>query len=65
MVGLGDFSGGGLPDSHAFAVSGDGATVVGRGRDSSGVRAFVWTQLDGMRFLSDLLTERGVTSHND
>jgi uncharacterized membrane protein len=44
--------------SHAAAISADGATVVGY----SGSKAFVWTDLDGMRPLTDLPCEIGTSS---
>jgi uncharacterized membrane protein len=55
MVGLGDLSGGSF-ESGAFAVSGDGSTVVGYGNDAEGRSAFIWDPANGMRSLRDVLT---------
>lgn len=67
MVGLGDLLGGAFASS-AFGVSGDGSTIVGRGRASSfnsasGVdRAFRWTGELGMRQL--ISQEPNVTTNS-
>jgi probable HAF family extracellular repeat protein len=55
MVGLGV-----LPDayeSYATGVSADGSVVVGQSRSfSSGFKAFIWTQANGMQSVEDLLS---------
>lgn len=53
MVGLG-FLPGYTTNSRAFAVSGDGAIIVGRSESASGVQAFRWTQGAGLVGLLDL-----------
>jgi len=45
--GLGDFPGGAF-ESKAWAVSGDGAVVVGYGASARGQEAFRWTEAEGM-----------------
>ena len=53
MVGLGDLPGG-IFQSIALDISADGSTIVGSA--NSGVfEAFLWTQLDGMRPLREIL----------
>jgi probable HAF family extracellular repeat protein len=54
MKGLGDIPGGTF-DSAAYAVSEDGLVVVGRGRSSTGIEAFRWTEntkMQGLGFLN-------------
>jgi len=46
--GLGDLPGGAF-DSQANAVSDDGTTVVGRGKDALGCTAYRWTRAGGMQ----------------
>jgi len=54
LVALGDLPGG-LLSSRAFAVSGDGSTVVGKGDvENSPGEAWVWTEATGMQGLGDL-----------
>jgi probable HAF family extracellular repeat protein len=52
-IGLGDFSGG-LFNSAANDVSGDGQIVVGFGTTAIGIQAFRWTQATGLAALGDL-----------
>ncbi len=40
--------------SYAYAVSGDGSVIVGRGETASGDEAFRWTSVSGMVGLGDL-----------
>lgn len=59
---------GGLPGappySVASGVSADGAIVVGDGWDTDGDRtAFVWDEGNGMRRLSDVLADMGVSTN--
>jgi probable HAF family extracellular repeat protein len=54
-VGLGDLPGGEL-HSTAWAVSADGATIVGVSTAETGAAAFIWDQVHGMRNLNDVLT---------
>lgn len=59
MVGLGFLPGG--AQSFAESASGTGSVIVGYGRiGSSGERAFIWNETDGMRQLDVVLAERGV-----
>lgn len=51
--GLGDLPGGAVA-SRAFAVSGDGSTVVGASESASGLEAFRWTRAGGLVGLGDL-----------
>jgi probable HAF family extracellular repeat protein len=53
MVGLGDIPGG-IFYSAAYAVSADGAVIVGWGSSMSGTEAFRWTDATGMVGLGDL-----------
>lgn len=53
MVGLGYLPGGN--DSQATSVSADGSVIVGYGNSPLGLRAFLWTQADGLRPLADVL----------
>jgi len=50
---LGDLPGG-EARSEAYAVSGDGSTVVGISVSASGIEAFRWTRAEGMVGLGDL-----------
>jgi probable HAF family extracellular repeat protein len=59
MVGLGDLPGG-LFESFAFDVSGDGSVVVGYGDADFGREAFLWTTDGGMERLWDVLLAQGV-----
>ena len=59
MVGLGDLPGG-LFESYAFDVSGDGSVVVGYGSADFGTEAFLWTSDGGMKRLWDVLLVQGV-----
>ena len=60
MVGLGDLPGDGF-SSRAYGVSSDGNVVVGGGEAAPFViKPFVWTQIDGMRNLEDILISHGV-----
>jgi probable HAF family extracellular repeat protein len=73
MQSLGDLPGGPL-SSEAYAVSSDGRVVVGGGRGEpdlgggrydNGADAFIWTEKDGMRELSKVLTnEYGLNLHD-
>lgn len=58
MVGLGDLDGG-IFDSTARDVSGDGSVIVGRGATDVGYSAFVWYDGYGMYDLREALTEAG------
>jgi uncharacterized membrane protein len=58
MVGLGDLPGG-LFESFAFDVSGDGSVVVGYG-SAAGNEAFLWTIDGGMKRLWDVLLAGGI-----
>lgn len=53
MVGLGYLPGGN--DSQATSVSADGSVIVGYGNSPLGLRAFLWTQANGLRPLADVL----------
>ena len=53
FTGLGDLPGG-LTDSLAFAISGDGNVVVGRAESENGAEAFRWSPAMGMVGLGDL-----------
>ena len=55
MVGLGDLPGGNF-FSRAFAVSGDGSIVIGLSESELGQEAFIWDNINGMRSLTDVLT---------
>src|SRR5262249_45931591 len=59
MVGLGDLAGGTF-SSAAFAVSGNGALIVGSGTSAAGQRATVWHTATGMQDLNTVLTGYGV-----
>ncbi len=65
MVGLGDLAGGSF-SSTALASNADGSVIVGSadaGYTNGSVdytTAFVWTAANGMRAISDVLTENGV-----
>jgi probable HAF family extracellular repeat protein len=59
MVGLGDLPGGTF-ESLAFGVSGDGSVVVGRGRTATGLSAFVWDPVNGIRELKTVLEALGI-----
>ena len=59
MVGLGDLPGG-LFESFAVDVSGDGSVVVGYGSADFGTEAFLWTSDGGMERLWDVLLAQGV-----
>ncbi|MEX2139860.1 MAG: hypothetical protein WD894_11400 [Pirellulales bacterium] len=50
---LGDFPGGGRPDSHGFDVNEDGTVVVGAGQFSDRTAAFRWTPATGLQDLGD------------
>jgi probable HAF family extracellular repeat protein len=52
MLGLGDLFGG-IFDSAAFGVSGDGQVIVGQSSSALGDEAFSWTLLGGMTGLGD------------
>jgi uncharacterized membrane protein len=54
MVSLGDLPGGAY-NSSAWAVSGDGGTIVGSSESSSGPTAFIWDSAHGMRNLRQVL----------
>ena len=56
MLGLGDLEGGAY-FSRAFAVSGDGAVVVGQSESERGAESFVWDRFNGMQSLQDILTD--------
>jgi len=58
MVGVGDLPGG-LFESFATDVSGDGAVVVGWG-SAPGTEAFLWTSDGGMERLWDVLLAQGI-----
>ena len=52
---------GGLTNSFATGVNGDGSKVVGAAGAGSGqTEAFLWTAATGMRRLRDVLQEQGV-----
>ncbi len=53
FTGLGDLPGG-VFESFADGVSGDGSVVVGSGNSASGAEAFRWTSGGGMVGLGDL-----------
>ncbi len=53
--GLGDLPGGSF-ESRASAISGDGSTVVGQSRSSSGQEAFRWRLASGIVGLGDYPT---------
>ncbi|MFO0897978.1 MAG: pentapeptide repeat-containing protein [Pirellulales bacterium] len=53
FLALGDLPGG-VYGSKAFAISGDGQTIVGQGEGPSGPEAFRWTQAEGFVGLGDL-----------
>jgi len=55
IVGLGDLAGG-IVNSVANDVSGDGSVVVGRGESAVGDEAFVWDASNGLRSLRDVLS---------
>jgi uncharacterized membrane protein len=61
LQGLGDFPGGHF-DSHAYAISADGKTIVGTGmvEGPQGNRAFVWDETHGMRRVEQLLADAGI-----
>jgi uncharacterized membrane protein len=62
MQALGDLPGGTF-DSTAYAVSADGARVVGRGHGTNGYQTFVWDESEGIRNLQDVLaTEYGLSA---
>jgi len=72
MTGLGHLPGDLGPDEYTFAtataVSADGRTIVGSSiyadRSSAGTSAFIWTEEQGMKYLSDVLvTQRAVGFH--
>jgi probable HAF family extracellular repeat protein len=48
--------------SEALAVSGDGSTIVGASTKvgSLGTRAFIWDEQNGMRELSEVLSDLGI-----
>lgn len=48
--------------SIAYAVSGDGSTIVGWSRGSGDGRAFRWTISDGMQSIAELLNSNGVST---
>lgn len=52
---LGDLPGG-LFQSIALGMSGDGRFIVGRGYTEAGARAFIWDAEHGLRNLTDVLT---------
>ncbi|MEN6335276.1 MAG: PEP-CTERM sorting domain-containing protein [Phycisphaerales bacterium] len=54
MVSLGDLAGG-VTDTRAFGVSGDGRTVVGYGYSDRGQEAFIWDETHNMRSLQSVL----------
>jgi probable HAF family extracellular repeat protein len=55
IVGLGDLPGAGLPASHAFGVSANGAVVTGQSQRAwPATRAFHWTAATGLTDLGDL-----------
>ena len=57
MVGLGDLAGGAF-DSIAYDVSSSGNRIVGMGRtDDANSVAFIWSAVDGMRSLSEVLVD--------
>jgi hypothetical protein len=65
MLGLGDLPGGQF-SSTALAVSADGQTVVGCGRNAADSNeAFVWRQTGGMQSLTGLLLAQGVNPAAD
>jgi uncharacterized membrane protein len=53
MTGLGDLPGGEV-DSRALNVSADGGVIVGRGTNSLGIEAVLWTSAGGMMGLGYL-----------
>lgn len=57
IVGLGALPG--CTESHAMGVSADGSVVVGY-CDSSGMKAFIWDQTNGMQSLLSVLESDGV-----
>jgi probable HAF family extracellular repeat protein len=59
MVGLSDLPGG-RSWSGALDVSADGSVVVGYRGSASGPEAFVWDAINGMRSVSDVLTDLGL-----
>ncbi|MBA3483694.1 MAG: PEP-CTERM sorting domain-containing protein [Pirellulales bacterium] len=59
MIGLGDLPGG-LFESFAYDVSGDGSIVVGYGSSASGTEAFLWTSDGGMKRLWEVLLAQGI-----
>src|SRR5687768_14084853 len=61
---LGDLPGG-IFDSRAISVSGDGSVIVGSGAHASGFETVRWTAASGMQRLSDLLLADGVNPAAD
>jgi hypothetical protein len=58
MEGLGDLLGG-IIFSEALDVSAHGKVVVGKGNSDIGTEAFIWSESNGMRNLSEVLTALG------
>ncbi len=56
MIGLGDLPGGNF-FSTATAISGDGSIIVGQSQGAFGQEPFIWNSLDGMRSLTQVLTD--------
>ena len=55
MTGLGFLPGPGSLDSTAYAISGNGNTIVGKCDDDLGADAFIWGAENGMRNLQEVL----------
>ncbi len=55
MIGLGDLAGGNF-FSTATAISGDGSIIVGQSEGAFGEEPFIWDSLNGMRSLTEVLT---------
>jgi probable HAF family extracellular repeat protein len=66
MVGLGFLPDSGDTFSQAFAVSGDGAIVVGTATDANFTQvATIWDAADGLRSLQDVLVAAGLAAQLD
>jgi len=59
MVGLGFLPDGGFW-SEARGVSSDGSVIVGCGNSASGMEAFLWDDVNGMRNLRTVLVDSGL-----
>ncbi len=56
FTGLGDLAGGDFYSS-AYGVSADGSVVVGTGTSATGIEAFIWDGVNGMRNLQTVLVD--------